>query len=50
MCHLGAISVRLGRKVNWDPKVEAFVNDDEAQRMASRPQRAPFDYSLVGGA
>lgn len=50
MCHLGAISVRLGRKVNWDPKAEAFVNDDEAQKMASRPQRAPFDYSLVGGA
>jgi predicted dehydrogenase len=50
MCHLGAISVRLGRKVNWDPKKEEFVNDPEAQQMASRPQRAPFDYSLVGGA
>jgi predicted dehydrogenase len=50
MCHLGAISVRLGRKINWDPKKEEFVNDPEAQQMASRPQRAPFDYSLVGGA
>lgn len=50
MCHLGAISVRLGRKVNWDPKKEEFVNDEEAQKMASRPQRAPFDYGFVGGA
>ena len=49
MCHLGAISVRLGRKVNWDPNKEAFVNDDEAQSLVSRPQRAPYDYSLVGG-
>jgi predicted dehydrogenase len=50
MCHLGAISVRLGRKINWDPKKEEFVNDPEAQQMASRPQRAPFNYDMVGGA
>ena len=49
MCHLGAISVRLGRKVNWDPKTEQFVNDPEAQQMAARPQRAPYDYNMVGG-
>ena len=39
-CHLANISMRLGRKLTWDPHREEFVNDPEASAMLSRPQRA----------
>jgi predicted dehydrogenase len=40
--HLGVIAMKLGRKVEWDPDVERFVNDPEADRYLSRPMRAPW--------
>lgn len=40
-CHLANISLRLGRKLNWDAEKEQFVGDDEANSMRSRPQRPP---------
>ncbi len=39
---LGEIAMLLGRKVQWDPQKELFVNDDEANRLLSRPMRAPW--------
>ena len=30
VCHLGTISLRLGRKLKWDPVKEECVGDDEA--------------------
>lgn len=42
VCHLGNISMRLGRKLEWDPEKEWFTNDEEANRMISRPMRAPW--------
>ena len=30
VCHLGVIAIRLGRKLNWDPDKEQFVDDKEA--------------------
>jgi predicted dehydrogenase len=42
VCHLGNIAMLLGRKLRWDPAAEKFVNDDEANRMISRPMRAPW--------
>lgn len=36
------ISYQLGRKLEWDPKAERFVNDDEANRMLAQPYRAPW--------
>ena len=42
VCHLANISMRLGRKLTWDPAKELFVSDDEANRHLSRPQRAPY--------
>jgi len=41
-CLLGDIAMRLGRKVRWDAAQERFLNDDEANRMLSRPMRAPW--------
>lgn len=41
-CHLANIAMRLGRELNWDPKNERFINDDEANAMLTRPYRAPW--------
>lgn len=40
--HAASIGWRLGRKVNFDPATETFVNDAEANRMCSRARRAPW--------
>ena len=42
LCHLGNISIRLGRKVAWDPAREQIDGDDEATAMLSRPYRKPW--------
>lgn len=42
VCHMANIALRLGRKLNWDPKTERFVGDDDANRMIARPMRAPY--------
>jgi predicted dehydrogenase len=41
-CHLANISMRLGRKLKWDPEQELFIDDSEANSMLRRPQRAPY--------
>jgi predicted dehydrogenase len=43
VCHLANISMRLGRKLTWNPETETFVDDDEANRWLSRPQRKGFE-------
>jgi predicted dehydrogenase len=40
--HAASIGWRLGRKVQFDPVTETFVNDAEANRMCSRARRAPW--------
>ena len=40
--HLGVIAIKMGRKLNWDPKKEHFINDPEADRLLSRPMRSPW--------
>ena len=42
ICHIGNISMRLGRPLKWDPAKEEFVGDVEANAMLSRPMRAPW--------
>jgi len=42
VCHLGYISVRLGRPLKWDPVREIFPDDPVANRMLSRAPRAPW--------
>ena len=41
-CLLHHIAMKLDRKLRWDPVKETFENDDEANAMRSRPQRAPY--------
>jgi predicted dehydrogenase len=41
-CHAAAISWQLGRKVKFDPTTEAFIGDEEANRMRSRAMREPW--------
>jgi predicted dehydrogenase len=40
--HAAYIASQLGRSVQFDPVKEAFINDDEANRMRSRAYRAPW--------
>jgi myo-inositol 2-dehydrogenase/D-chiro-inositol 1-dehydrogenase len=42
-CHLGTISMRLGRKLNWNPETEQFVGDDVANTWLKREQRKGFE-------
>jgi len=42
LIHLGNISYRLGRSLEFDPKTMKFKNDQEANRMLTREYRAPF--------
>jgi predicted dehydrogenase len=41
-CLLHHAAMKLKRKLYWDPAKERFKNDDEANAMLSRPQRAPY--------
>jgi predicted dehydrogenase len=41
VCHLGAIALRTGKKLKWDP-VKQELDDAEANKMLSRPMRAPW--------
>jgi len=47
VCLVTHIAMKLGRKLNWDPDTEKFVNDNEANEMLSRSQRAPYGTSYI---
>lgn len=42
VCHLANISIRLGRKLKWDPEKEQFIDGADATAMMSRPMREPW--------
>jgi myo-inositol 2-dehydrogenase / D-chiro-inositol 1-dehydrogenase len=42
-CHLGNISMRLGRPLKWDPVKEEFIDDKEANTWQKREQRQGFE-------
>ena len=43
VCHLVNITRELNRKLAWDPVAERFINDDEANKLVTRPRRAGFE-------
>lgn len=42
LAHLGNIAYRTGRVLNFDPKNETFIGDEEANSMLTRQYRAPY--------
>ena len=42
LCHLGNISCRLGRDLNFDPKTETFGADAEANARLTKEYREPY--------
>ena len=45
VAHLANISIRLGRKIEWDAEKQEVVGDNEANAMLKRAQRAPYQIS-----
>lgn len=41
-CMVSWIAMKLGRKLTWNPDTEEFVNDDAANAMLTRAERAPY--------
>jgi predicted dehydrogenase len=41
--HLVNICRELGRELQWDPKKEVFVGDDQANALCSRPRRKGYE-------
>jgi predicted dehydrogenase len=41
-CHLGVIAYRTGRRIRWDRGKQQIIGDPEANKMLSRPYRAPW--------
>jgi predicted dehydrogenase len=46
-CHLANISLRLGRKIQWDALKEEIIGDAEASAMLVRPYRKPWNDALA---
>jgi predicted dehydrogenase len=42
LVHLANTSYRLGRSLNFDPRTQKYIGDDEANRMLTRNYRKPF--------
>ncbi len=42
ICHLLNISMRLGKKLRWDPEEEKVTDSAAAQAMLRRPMRSPW--------
>ena len=41
-CLLHHMAMKLKRRLYWDPEKERFKNDEQANALLSRPQRAPY--------
>ncbi len=47
VCHLANIVRSAGRKLQWDPKTESFVNDAEANKSLARERRKGFELPTI---
>lgn len=47
VCLVSHIAMKIPGVLKWDPKKEKFIDNDEANSMLSRPQRAPYGTSHV---
>jgi hypothetical protein len=46
VCHLAAISGRLGRSLHWDSQRDQIVGDDQANAFLSRPYRKGYEMEM----
>jgi len=42
VCVITHIAMKLGRKLRWDPKIERFLSDEEANALLDYPHRKPW--------
>jgi predicted dehydrogenase len=42
IAHCANLSIRLDRKLCWDPETELFIGDEQANNMLARSMRAPW--------
>ncbi|MBM4085971.1 MAG: Gfo/Idh/MocA family oxidoreductase, partial [Planctomycetes bacterium] len=42
LVHLANVAIRTGRKLRFDPVAQRFIGDEEANRLADQPMRAPW--------
>ena len=42
LTHLASIAIRTGRTLRFDPETQRFIGDEEANRLAYPPMRAPW--------
>jgi predicted dehydrogenase len=47
VCHLLNITRELGRRLRWDPAVERFINDEEANARLERPRRPGYELPVA---
>ena len=43
LINMGKIALQLGRSLRFNPALQVFINDDEANRMINPPMRAPWN-------
>lgn len=43
ICHLANLARELGRPLSWNPQLESFHGDDQAQAQLDRPRRKGFE-------
>jgi hypothetical protein len=46
-CHLCNIALMLGRELQWDPKKEEFMGDEQATKLMSRPRRDKYSWKAT---
>jgi predicted dehydrogenase len=47
LCHLVNIARELGHTLYWNPRTERFSNDEEANKLLSRPRRRGYELPKV---
>ena len=47
VCLISHVAMKIPRKLEWNPKTEMFINDNEANAFLSRPQRKPYGTNYV---
>jgi hypothetical protein len=42
LVHMANVAIRTGRKLRFNPVTQRFIGDEEANRLADQPMRAPW--------